>query len=91
MIGLGGPPDEDCAVEAGYTLYESARGRGLASAALRLVIRIALARPGVTALRASVPPEHADSLRVAERAGLERIGTRPHDELGTVVVLEIRS
>jgi RimJ/RimL family protein N-acetyltransferase len=91
MIGLGGPPGEDGAVEVGYTLYEAARGRGLASAALRLVVPIALAQPGVEIVRATVPPDNVASLRVAERAGLGRAGSRAHPELGTVVVLEIRS
>lgn len=90
MIGLGGPPDADGAVEVGYTLFEDARGRGLAGAALRLVAGLVADRPGVRILRAAVPPDHAASLRVAERAGLRPVGADRRPDVGEVIVLERR-
>jgi len=56
----------------GYWLLAKARGRGLASRAVGLVVGWALAEPGVAELEALVEPWNEASIRVAERAGFMR-------------------
>jgi [ribosomal protein S5]-alanine N-acetyltransferase len=56
----------------GYWLLPNARGRGLASRAVGLVVEWALAQPGVRELEALVEPWNEESARVVERAGFSR-------------------
>jgi RimJ/RimL family protein N-acetyltransferase len=55
--------------EVGYLVRESARGRGIASAALRAMTRWALEEGGFRACEALIKPENAASVRTAEAAG----------------------
>ena len=57
------------AVELGYWIGPSHRGRGLAADALRVVRAWALAELGVDRLTLYIDPENAPSLRTAEQAG----------------------
>jgi RimJ/RimL family protein N-acetyltransferase len=63
--------------DVGYWLAASARGRGLATRAVRLVARWALADLGLTRLTLLAEPENTASLAVATRTGFRR-------EYGTV-------
>lgn len=58
----------------GYWTRREARGRGVASRALRLAARHALDEHGLTRLQLVVEPENTASLRVAEKAGFTREG-----------------
>ena len=69
---LGGL-DEGTA-EIGYWVKREARGRGVATAALRLASRWALSEAGVERLQLRADTDNAPSLRVAERAGFVREG-----------------
>ncbi len=60
--------------DVGYWLLAEARGRGRATAALRLLSRWALAQPGIARLQLWTVPENTASQRVAERAGFRREG-----------------
>jgi RimJ/RimL family protein N-acetyltransferase len=77
-IGFFGPPDPEGAVEFGYGLVAAARGRGLATEAVRAVARLA-AQHGAVLLRADTTPANAASQRVLEKAGL--IEVRRTDDL----------
>jgi RimJ/RimL family protein N-acetyltransferase len=55
----------------GYWVASAARGRGIATHALRLICRETSARP----LRLTTHPDNLASQRVAEKAGFERVGT----------------
>jgi RimJ/RimL family protein N-acetyltransferase len=55
----------------GYWVAPGARGRGVATRALRLLCSWASQRP----LRLTTHPDNAASQRVAEKAGFRRIGT----------------
>lgn len=90
MCSLGGPPGPDGAVEVGYSLYPRARGRGLATRAVRLAMPLALDLPGAEIVRARVPVGNLASVRVAERAGLEPAGSVVDPALGPVLLLEAR-
>lgn len=72
-IGFFGPPDGDGAVEVGYGLVPSARGRGLAAAALAHAVDIAFDH-GVRVVRADTDPANLPSSRVLERAGFHELG-----------------
>jgi [ribosomal protein S5]-alanine N-acetyltransferase len=58
----------------GYWLVPRARGRGLATAAVRLLSGWALGDAGLARVEAWVEPDNAPSLHVLERAGFEREG-----------------
>ncbi|MGW0551421.1 GNAT family N-acetyltransferase [Streptomyces altiplanensis] len=71
-IGLFWPPS-DGSVEVGYGIVESRRGRGYASEATRALVEYALtAAPGVHTVQAGVELSNPASVRVLEKAGLER-------------------
>ena len=58
----------------GYWVAAGARGRGIASSALRLVCDWSTARP----LQLMTHPDNAASQRVAEKGGFRRLGMAPH-------------
>ena len=68
------PPDEPGAAAIGYWLLPAARGRGLATRAVRLLCEWLVAERGVTTLRLFTDPMNEASQRVAERSGFTRIG-----------------
>lgn len=70
-IGLFWPPN-DGVLEIGYGVVASRRDRGYASEATRAVVAHALTAPGVHTVCATVEPANPASVRVLEKAGLER-------------------
>ncbi|HSK16568.1 MAG TPA: GNAT family protein [Gaiellaceae bacterium] len=62
-------------VEVGYWVKAGTRGRGVASRALTLVARHALADLGAARVQLTAEPENVASHRVAEKAGFTREGT----------------
>jgi RimJ/RimL family protein N-acetyltransferase len=60
--------------EISYFLRASARGRGLATRAVRLVVRWAFDELEIERIELRVHPDNAPSGRVAERAGFRREG-----------------
>jgi RimJ/RimL family protein N-acetyltransferase len=60
--------------EVSYFLRASARGRGLATRAVRLVTRWAFDELGIERIELRAHPENEASIRVAERAGFAREG-----------------
>jgi RimJ/RimL family protein N-acetyltransferase len=73
--GWFGPPDEDGEVEIGYGLAPSARGRGVGTEAVRLLVAWVRAQ-GARSVRAEVLPGNETSLRLLARLGFEDIGER---------------
>jgi RimJ/RimL family protein N-acetyltransferase len=61
----------------GYWLLPIARGRGLATSAVRLISAWALRELGLATLRLTTDPDNERSQRVAERSGFRRIGLTP--------------
>lgn len=70
-VGLFWPP-VDGAVEFGYGIVPSRRGRGYAPEAARALVEFALTAPGVHTVYAEVERSHPASVRVLEKAGLVR-------------------
>lgn len=60
--------------EVSYFLRASARGRGLATRAVRLVTRWAFDELGIERIELRAHPDNDASIRVAERAGFTREG-----------------
>ena len=60
--------------EIGYLLAPTARGRGAATRAVRLLSRFAFESLGAERIEIIAEPENRASLRVAERAGFTREG-----------------
>ena len=58
----------------GYLVDSGFRGRGVASAALRLAVREGFTRLGLHALEAGAMPSNIASQRVLEAAGFRRVG-----------------
>ena len=88
--GFGGRPDADGAVVVGYAVYPAFEGQGLATEAVQALVGWALDRPGVTAIRATIPDGHTRSLRVAEKLGMRQVGTEQDDKIGEILVFELR-
>jgi ribosomal-protein-alanine N-acetyltransferase len=67
---------------AGYAIVPSARGRGLAAAALRAVTDFGWTIPGLHRIELHIEPENIASVRTAEHAGYLREGLlRSHTEI----------
>jgi RimJ/RimL family protein N-acetyltransferase len=60
--------------EAGYWVTREARGRGVATRALRLAARWLLGRPGIERIQLRADALNVPSQRVAEKAGFTREG-----------------
>ena len=68
---------------AGYSVIPSARGQGLAAAALTAVTSFAWSIPALYRIELYIEPWNQGSIRTAERAGYEREGLlRSHQEIG---------
>jgi RimJ/RimL family protein N-acetyltransferase len=74
--GFHGGPDGAGEVEIGYALVPKARGLGLASQAVSLLVSWAAAQPGVNGIFALVDPGNLASERLLTRMNFEREGKR---------------
>ncbi len=72
-VGFLSAPDSDGAVEIGYGLTESARGRGFATEAVQALVALARAH-GATCVEAMTEADNVASHRVLQRAGFRRDG-----------------
>ena len=77
FLGFGGVVDLDLDArqgEIGYVVAPEARGRGVASRALRLITRWALDELRLERVELHIDPENTASIRVAERCAYVREG-----------------
>jgi len=81
-----GKPDDAGTAEVAYGVEEGSQGQGLATEATRASVLWALAQPGVRLVTATTLPWHKASLRVIEKIGMRRLGTRDHDILGELFI-----
>jgi RimJ/RimL family protein N-acetyltransferase len=72
--GIGMRMPSDGVGEVGYWVKREARGRGLATRALRLLARWALEEQRLARVQLTAEPGNLASLRVAEKAGFTREG-----------------
>ncbi len=88
--GFGGGPDSEGAVMLGYATYPRVEGRGFATEAADALIRWALAQPGVARVCASLPPDNAAAIRVAEKVGMRLLARVWEEELDEVLLYGIQ-
>lgn len=88
--GFGGGPDSEGAVMLGYATYPRVEGRGFATEAADALIRWALAQPGVARVCASLPPDNAAAIRVAEKVGMRLLARVWEEELDEVLLYAIQ-
>jgi len=74
MIELHLSPNDPALAGVGYWLGRKARGRGAATAAVKLLARWAFEGLGISRLHLTTAPDNRASQRVAERAGFTREG-----------------
>ena len=82
LVGWGGfkGPPSDGTVELGYAIAPAQQGRGLATAAVRALLREAFADPSVHAVIAHTLAEPGPSPRVLEKAGFTVDGEVTDDQ-----------
>jgi ribosomal-protein-alanine N-acetyltransferase len=90
-VGFGGGPDDEGAVMIGYATYPNVEGRGFATEAARVLVGWALAQPGVSRVCASLPPDNAAAIRVAEKVGMSLLGTVWEEDLDEVLLYGVRN
>jgi [ribosomal protein S5]-alanine N-acetyltransferase len=84
--GFGGRPGRTDRLTVGYHVAEAHRCAGYATELLNLLTAWALEQPGVKLVRATIKPDNAPSLRVAEKAGFDHVGRTRTDEDGELLV-----
>ena len=89
-VGLSRSLDGEDTLLVGYSIYPKFERRGYATEATTALISWALSLPGTRAIQATIPPWHTPSLRVAEKLGMRQMGTGHDDEVGDVLVFELR-
>jgi ribosomal-protein-alanine N-acetyltransferase len=86
LVGWGGFKGDprDGAVEVGYAIAPAWEGRGLATAAVRGLVREAFAAPEVRTVLAHTLAGPGASVRVLERTGFVRDGEHAQEGVGQV-------
>ncbi len=85
-IGFKGPPDTYGSVEIGYSVLPAFQRRGIATEAALALVAWAQAQPRVRRVVAECLASNAASVRVLEKAGMQRIGQREDMLLWEIVV-----
>ena len=88
-VGFGGGPDTEGAVMIGYATYPNVEGRGYATEAAAALAEWALGQPGVAHVCASMPPDNAAAIRVAQKIGMRLLGTVWEEDLDDVLLYGI--
>ena len=83
-----GRPEADGIAEIAYGVEEGSQGQGYATEAVEACLRWALDEAGVRVVRATTFAWHVPSLRVIEKVGMVRAGTRDHETMGELLVFE---
>jgi RimJ/RimL family protein N-acetyltransferase len=75
-------------VEIGYKVDPAHRRQGFGFECAERLIAAAEQLPRVTVVRASIAPDNAPSLRIAERLGLQQVGRQIDEIDGLELVFE---
>jgi ribosomal-protein-alanine N-acetyltransferase len=92
-VGFHGPPGRNArhepkAVEVGYTIFPDHRGRGYATEAVRALLGWAR-REGIDHFIASIAPDNAASIALAQRLGFREVGRHWDHEDGEELEFEL--
>jgi RimJ/RimL family protein N-acetyltransferase len=85
-VGFGGGPDAEGAVMIGYATYPNVERRGYATEAAGALVHWALEHPEVVRVCASMPPDNAAAIRVAQKLGMRLLGTVWEEDLDDVLL-----
>jgi ribosomal-protein-alanine N-acetyltransferase len=80
----------DGIAEIAYGVEEASQGQGYATEAVAACVDWALEQQGVYAVQAATFAWHAPSVRVIDKVGMTRVGTRDHETMGELLVFEKR-
>jgi len=83
-----GRPGPDGVCEIGYGVEEQSQRLGFATEAVATSVAWALAQPETKLIQATTFGWHQASIRVLEKVGFARAGTRDHETLGELLVYE---
>lgn len=75
LVWVNVRPEDRSIGSVGYWLLPTARGRGLATASVRLISRWAVDELGITTLRLTTAPDNHRSQQVAARSGFRRVSS----------------
>jgi [ribosomal protein S5]-alanine N-acetyltransferase len=92
IVGSAGfsGPSESGSLQLGYAVYPDYQGRGYATEVAASLLQAAWTDPRITAVQATIPPWHSQSIRVAEKTGMITVGEGEDDDVGKIVIYEIR-
>lgn len=84
--GFKGPPDDRGTVEIGYAIVPAYHRRGIGTAAVAVLVEIALSDQGVRRVTAETPVSFASSRALLEQSGFVVVSERSDPEDGDLVV-----
>jgi [ribosomal protein S5]-alanine N-acetyltransferase len=92
--GFHGPPgvnstEDPDAVEYGYKIFPSHRGRGFATQAAVMLMNLAAERAGIRRFVLAVGPDNQPSLAIVRKLGFKQTGERMDEEDGLELVFEL--
>lgn len=87
--GYKGPPDAQGMVEVGYSIIWGYHRRGIATAAVGMLIERAFADQRVASVTAETPVHFAGSRALLEKCGFVHVGNRTDPEEGDLVLYAI--
>lgn len=91
QMGCKGFPDATGAVEIGYGINPAYWNRGIATEIVSAFAAWLLEKPDVNCVRAECRVDNAGSIRVLEKSGFARTGTRDDAEDGALLLWERRA
>ena len=88
-VGIAGFSQSGDAVLTGYSVYPALRRIGLATEGLQALLAWLFEQTGVDRVRATIPPDNAPSIRVAEKLGMQLVGKDEDPQAGEVLLYEV--
>jgi [ribosomal protein S5]-alanine N-acetyltransferase len=88
-VGIAGFSQSEDTVLTGYSVYPALQRMGLATEGLQALLAWLFEQSGVERVRATIPPDNAPSIRVAEKLGMQLVGKGQDPHLGEVLLYEV--
>jgi ribosomal-protein-alanine N-acetyltransferase len=88
-VGIAGFSQSQDVVLTGYSVYPALQRMGLATEGLQALLDWLFERSRVERVRATIPPDNAPSIRVAEKLGMELVGKGEDPQVGEVLLYEV--
>jgi ribosomal-protein-alanine N-acetyltransferase len=88
-VGIAGFSQSAGTVVAGYSVYPALQRMGLATEGLQALLDWLFEHSGVERVRATIPPDNAPSIRVAQKLGMQMVGKGQDPQAGEVLHYEV--